>query len=674
MNTFLFGIHCHQPVDNFDEAVKEAIERSYLPFFRILNRYPDFRFSVHFSGWLLKKIAEEMAELFGLMESMSMRGQIEWLGGGYYEPILASIPSADRRSQINELSDLIEKLFSQRPRGVWLAERVWSDEIIPDLAACGIEYTLVDDYHFWRVGFESDACDGYFISENSGIPIKIFPIQKSLRYLLPFSSHTEAIETIVSMPTAICFDDGEKFGLWPKTYEWVYEKGWLDSFASSIVAEPVIYTTHFSTYIDTNMPRGSVYLPNVSYYEMGEWSYPTKRALLAEEAKEILSRNFGELQIQSVLGGGIWKNFLIKYPESNHIHKRMVLFSQAIEQMDSEVFSEWVYKAQTNDVLWHGVFGGLYLPNLRDNAYRYLIEAQELYSQKNGYGVFVTDFDHDGFAEVTLTNPSLCVIVSTRYGGMVCELDRMEKKFNLQNTLTRRKEIYHETLLHDYEEPEEITTEIETIHNTRHTLSPEAADALHFDWYERRSFADHFCAPDTTLSQLHRCDYYDYGDFAASPFMIHEQGEDWVSLRRDGMVDGSEVSLYKYYRLGTDLLDTTIFVETASHAELLYVSELNFHFANPDEVVIYADGRELEEPQAVVNAIRILTIWDPYLDETMTIELDRECQAFLHPIETVSQSEQGIDLMVQGLMIAFAFPYEGTMEVHTSIRWSKGFQ
>ena len=80
MSTFLFGIHCHQPVDNFGEAVFEAIERSYLPLFRVLSRFEDFRFSVHFSGWLLEKIATEVPELFSLMKTMSARKQIEWLG------------------------------------------------------------------------------------------------------------------------------------------------------------------------------------------------------------------------------------------------------------------------------------------------------------------------------------------------------------------------------------------------------------------------------------------------------------------------------------------------------------------------------------------------------------------------------------------------------------------
>ena len=45
------------------------------------------------------------------------RGQVEMIGGGYYEPILISIPPEDRREQIERLGDYIEKHFGQRPSG-----------------------------------------------------------------------------------------------------------------------------------------------------------------------------------------------------------------------------------------------------------------------------------------------------------------------------------------------------------------------------------------------------------------------------------------------------------------------------------------------------------------------------------------------------------------------------
>ena len=62
--TLLFGIHCHQPVDNFDYVIKNAIEKSYKPFFQTLKKYPQFKFSVHFSGYLFEFIEKNDPELF----------------------------------------------------------------------------------------------------------------------------------------------------------------------------------------------------------------------------------------------------------------------------------------------------------------------------------------------------------------------------------------------------------------------------------------------------------------------------------------------------------------------------------------------------------------------------------------------------------------------------------
>lgn len=670
MGTFLFGIHCHQPVDNFDHAVREAIEHSYLPLFRTLSRFENFRFSVHFSGWLLEKIADGDSELFELMKTMSQMGQIEWLGGGYYEPILASIPSDDRRAQVMRLSDLIERLFSQRPRGVWLTERVWSDEIIPDLSACGIEYTLVDDYHFWRAGFESESCEGYYLSESGGETIKLFPIQKALRYKIPFSPHEEAVETIASMQTAVCFDDGEKFGLWPHTYEWVYEKGWLELFVKTLMETPRIQTSHFSAYIDDIPALGLAYLPNASYYEMGNWSYGTPQAKMAEKAKNILAEHFGEQHSQSLLGGGTWKNFLVKYPEANHIHKRMVMLSKAAGIIDTQEYREWVYKAQTNDVLWHGVFGGLYLPNLRDNAYRYLIEAQALLCREQSYGIQRGDIDKDGYDEIVLCNPFLYLILGSGQGGMIIEWDRMEKKFNLQNTLSRRFELYHDEL--DYHPSENEDKGIQTIHHAHHILSMEAAEALRYDFYRRGSFVDHFCGPDIDLGGLQRCDYHEYGDFAISPFQIVQAGENRATLERKGYVSGSAVSLRKSFHIDGDSLHVSLIIEQAARSDLVYLCELNLHFANPDDIVIRADGETVKAKEITLHALRCLSIVDPYLDETIKIEWDRECSVFIHPVSTVSQSEAGLELTVQGMMIAFAFAYDHPMQLDVAMQWIKG--
>ena len=376
----LLGLHCHQPVDNFHEVLEEAIAKSYLPFFEIAAEYPEFAFSVHYSGWLLEYIRDHAPKLFTLMQKLAERGQVEFLTGGFYEPILASIPSRDRRAQIDKLSNFIEEYFGQRPKGLWLTERVWDGAITKDLIKCGIEYVVVDDYHFISSGFDQEKLNGYFLTEEEGQVLKLFPINKNLRYQIPFAPEKEScsyLESIAAeeISAGVIFDDGEKFGIWPQTYEWVYEKGWLKRFIEAVLESKVIETMTYEAYLQTARPISLAYLPTTSYFEMGEWSLRPHDALELEKVKHALADEFPAETIEKFVKGSIWKNFLVKYYESNQIHKRMIALSSNAKRKNPD-FMENLYKAQTNDVLWHGVFGGIYLPNLRDNAWRFIIGCE----------------------------------------------------------------------------------------------------------------------------------------------------------------------------------------------------------------------------------------------------------------------------------------------------------
>ena len=197
----IIGLHCHQPVNNFSNVVDEAVVKGYMPFLKEASKHPSFRFVVHYSGWLLEYIRVNHADLFKLLKKLSDRGQAEFFGGGYYEPILSAIPSVDRRGQIDMLSDMIEKYFGARPTGAWLTERVWDPSILPDLSECGIEDLIVDDYHFYAAGFSESSLSGYFRTEQDGYAINVFPIDQELRYKIPFSNIPELVSYIKETAT-----------------------------------------------------------------------------------------------------------------------------------------------------------------------------------------------------------------------------------------------------------------------------------------------------------------------------------------------------------------------------------------------------------------------------------------------------------------------------------------
>lgn len=676
-STLLFGIHMHQPVDNFKEVIAHAVNVCYAPFFEVLSRYPEFRFSVHCSGWLMQEIENGHPKLFKTIVELSKKGSIEFFSAGFYEPILSAIPSSDRVAQIAKLSTDIQRKFNQNPKGLWLSERVWDSSLIPDLCKSGIEYTVIDDYHFQSAGFDEDVLDGYYTTEESGKQIGIFPISKKLRYKLPFFSVESAIKEIKSYSrekdsAAIIFDDAEKFGMWPGTYSWVYEKGWLEKFIQAVLKDDDIICEHYGTYFKEHKTRGIAYLPNVSYYEMGEWSLKAEDAIALDALKEEMGKQRYSTEGIKFLKGGIWKNFFVKYEESNRIHKRMLELSSIKEDMKNELFDENLYKLQTNDTMWHGVFGGLYLSNLRDNAYSYLIECEKL--RYSGRTLISTDeSEMDGYVKVKSITPKYIFRFDSKNGGQLIEFDDLQKGFNWQNTLSRRKESYHEKMLKPVSKKEEMKNDfildgIDTIHNTAHHIDEEIKDALVYDWYIKNSFIDHISDKSATLESFRSCSFREYGDFANKPFLYSRDAEAIIFEREGGVYlpDKYNTHLKKSYTPKQNGFRFTLELSSDSDYFFNYMMELNLHFAEYDKVRV--NGEEISAGRKK-ERIKSLEIMDGYLNKKITITLDREVDLLYFPLKTLSQSEQGFDLSIQALSIAFVLPFsrnfslEGVLEV-----------
>lgn len=181
---FIFGIHNHQPLGNFGWVFEEAYNRSYRPFMEILEEFPEMKVNVHFSGPLLEWIEENKPDYLDLLKSLIKRGQLEIVVAGFYEPVLAAIPKEDRLVQIEMLKDYARKL-GYDAKGVWLTERVWQPELVKSLREAGIEYVVVDDYHFMSAGLSKEELFWPYYTEDGGEVITVFPIDEKLRYLIP---------------------------------------------------------------------------------------------------------------------------------------------------------------------------------------------------------------------------------------------------------------------------------------------------------------------------------------------------------------------------------------------------------------------------------------------------------------------------------------------------------
>jgi len=517
----------------------------------------------------------------------------------------------------------------------------------------------MDDYHFQCAGFDEDILDGYYMTEEGGDRLGVFPISKKLRYALPFLSVKSAIDAIKSYnknenSCAIIFDDAEKFGMWPHTYEWVYDKGWLEEFVQTLLADKFIETKHYGEYFNSQKPRGITYLPNVSYYEMGEWSLRANDAKNLEQLKEEMGLERYEKEGVKFLKGGIWKNFFVKYPESNRLHKRMIELSKVNSTLNNPDFTTLLYKLQTNDALWHGVFGGLYLPNLRDNAYTFLIQAEKIrYNKKTT--IEIDNNEMDGYNKIKAVTPNLIFRFDEANGGQMVEFDIFESNFNWQNTLTRRQELYHQKIIEPQKEIIEDDTPIDgidTIHSAVLEINDEMRNALIYDWYIKNSFIDHISDDSFDIYNFRNCNFKEFGDFANQPFESTINDNNIIFNRNGGLYDDKKYisTLNKIYTPNDNGFLFDIKFDTTMNRDLKYILELNLHFADYDEVKISKNRNRLD-------------ILDNFTKKIISISLNNEFELYYYSLDTLSQSEKGFDLTTQGISIGLAVPFRLNFDI-----------
>jgi len=644
--SLLLGVHAHQPAGNFPEVLELAHARCYRPFIHTLHRYPQFKFAVHFSGWLLQYLADHHPADLALLREMVERGQAELFGGGDMEPVLASIPARDRVGQILALSQRLERLLGRRPRGAWLTERVWEGTVVPSLVQAGIDYVTVDDYHFLCAGKSLHELHGFFSTEEDDRRIDLFPISEALRYRLPFAPAAEAVGYIERMgasdsatqPAAVYFDDIEKFGIWPETFTWVYEKGWLQAFIEGVLASPHIVTRHFDEYRAQASTSGVVYLPTTSYIEMNEWTLPAERAHAYAGLVQAAKSDQRYEHDKPFLRGGIWKNFLSRYAEANWMHKRMLALSARLHALPaglrSDAMLDLLYRAQANDAYWHGLFGGLYLPHLRRAVFAALVELESLLDKAAPRAADEAhDVDMDGVPEAFVRNENVQAVVRCDADAAVVELDAYRLHHNFGDTLRRRDEHYYRKMQlgeHAQAQHEGIASAHDRV-SFKHSIEP--ADLVP-DERPRTSFLERVGSQGQWQRPVYRLQQFAGGEarFAA----------ELAAARIVKRIEVREERLLVHY-------------EFVCQGEVQLETQLNLAMPSCDGFLgrYVFEGRVLGgfgQPLAL-PAVSALCLEDGVLGGSVELMCTAPVALTAAPHHTVSQSEEGFEKIMQALTL-----------------------
>jgi hypothetical protein len=662
----ILAFHNHQPVGNFDHVLEDCYRKSYLPFLETLLGHPGLKVVLHYSGHLLQWMQERHPEAIDIMRTLVENGRVEILSGGLFEPILPVLPEKDRVLQVTEMSKFVKKALGYKPKGMWLAERVWEPQIPKFIAKAGIEYVPIDDYHFKLSGLEDDDLLGYYLTEDEGAPICVFPGSEKLRYYIPFRTVDDNISYFreVAMrggdPLLTMADDGEKFGVWPKTYKHCYEERWLDRFFTAIERNSEwMETTTFSEYRARFRPLGRVYLPTASYREMGEWALPPRAGLEYERLLEEMKRFSGERSKQ-LLRGGIWRSFMVKYPESNHIHKRMFMISRkahaaarAEAKKGRHALAE-LWRGQCNDAYWHGIFGGLYLPHLRSSLYRHLLRAEAVSADvsKKRISLERSDFDCDGYEDVIVNTKHLAV-AATEKGGSLTELSLYEQAVNVFDIVSRRPEAYHAKIA---KEAGPDSGETKTIHDQLTVREPGIAEHLVYDSYRRASLLDRFFPHGTRVEDAAKSAAEELGDFLEGRYRIdtsQKGGGFSLSFSREGIVRQNKVGIEKTLRLTRPKEIRVDYLISGTFSGLFGI-EMNLSLLGSPHTLIRRGKRTMTiRSSGTHENVRDFSIRDKYLGLVINFKFDEDLCLWHYPVETVSLSEQGIERLYQGTSFLF---------------------
>jgi alpha-amylase len=276
----------------------------------------------------------------------------------------------------------------------------------------------------------------------------------------------------------------------------------------------------------------------------------------------------------------------------------------------------------------------------------------------------------DGFQEAIVETKTYNAYLSLNQGGMLYELDYKPLAKNIIDTMTRRKEGYHEKLKNAVV----IGTESESdgtasIHDLVLAKEPDLLSQLHYDFYNRKSYIDHFLGERTTLDSFGSSQYAEDGDFVNHAYELIKRtsGKDKITLTlmRSGKVwyQGRQEQINVTKKMsflnseGKIETEYTLVNNASKPINLWFGVEFNFGLqaGHAEDRFYYSRNGALKEKyldtRAMMEETRFIGMKDLWRGLNIQIEMNRESSIWRFPIETISLSEAGFEKVYQSSVI-----------------------
>ena len=280
-------IHAHQPVGNFEDVLERCLRAIVFAFRRSARAA-----SLHshrpalFRARCWNGSSARIPNISNGCASWSRSGQVEIVGGGFYEPILIAIPPEDRHAQITRLADYIEKHFERAAaRSVACRARLGAADSFVLLRRRAWNTRWWTTTIFSARDSNSNNSTVIIMAEDQGHTVKVLPGLKALRYLIPFRDAER--DYAISSRRRGRRTSGRRSRPWATTW-----KNSVSGPALTSIATRTDGSKNFFSALEKNSrlagnlplrrtrspsrtPLGRADLPTASYTEMMEWALPT---------------------------------------------------------------------------------------------------------------------------------------------------------------------------------------------------------------------------------------------------------------------------------------------------------------------------------------------------------------------------------------------------------------
>ena len=364
-------------------------------------------------------------------------------------------------------------------------------------------------------------------------PFRVFPGSERLRYLIPFREPSETINTAGNWPSeapgsvVVFGDDGESFGRGPKPSSTsTSEVGYAKFFQASTDNREWLVTVHDGERRSTNATDGQDLFAGRQLSRDDRMGNARCRA--ATRISNELVHEFEDdprfERIKPLLSGGFWRNFKVKYPESNEMYARMMYVSASLagarecginETILQTAQDHW-YQGQCNCSYWHGAFGGIYLPapaqrRLSATDYgRNLLQQAMRRPVSQWIECTDNDFNFDGQNEVRLANDKIVAWVIPHQAAICMNWMFAILATTCWRRCNRRPEAYHEKVRRGQAREDDHTASI----HDRVVFKQEGLErCLNYDDHPRKSLVDHFWDDDTNIQSVVDGTAEERGDF-----------------------------------------------------------------------------------------------------------------------------------------------------------------